>query len=110
MADNISSLLVGSIRKNERGDYINVSRSSYKGKEGIDIRNFYTNANGELAPTQKGVNINSELLGDVMALVLKAMSIEEFLDFSDTFEVEKARREMAGEVPEDEEETEDEEE
>lgn len=109
MADNISSLLVGSIRKNERGDYINVSRSSYKGKEGIDIRNFYTNANGELAPTQKGVNINSELLGDVMALVLQAMSIEEFLDFSDTFEVEKARREMAGEVPEDEEETEDEE-
>lgn len=108
MADNISSLLVGSVRKNERGDYINVSRSSYKGKEGIDIRNFYTNANGELAPTQKGVNINSELLGEVMSLVLKAMSIEEFLDFSDTFEVEKARREMVGEVPE-EEETEDEE-
>lgn len=107
MADNISSLLVGSVKKNERGDHINVSRSSYKGKEGIDIRNFYTNANGELAPTQKGVNINSELLGEVMALVLQAMSIEEFLDFSDTFEVEKARREMAGEVPE--EETEDEE-
>lgn len=109
MADNISSLLVGSIKKNERGDYINVSRSSYKGKEGIDIRNFYTNANGELAPTQKGVNINSELLGEVMALVLKVMSVEEFLDFSDTFEVEKARREMIGEVPEDEEITEDEE-
>ena len=38
-----------------------------------------------------------------MSLVLKAMSIEEFLDFSDTFEVEKARREMVGEVPEEEE-------
>jgi hypothetical protein len=98
--NDITSLLVGSIKKNERGDYINVSRSSYKGAEGIDIRNFYTNGEGELAPTQKGVNINSELLGEVMALVLKAMSIEEFLDFSDTFEVEKARREMTGEAPE----------
>ena len=98
----ITSLLVGSIKKNERGDCLNVSRSSYKGKEGVDIRNFYTNADGELAPTQKGVNISSELLGEVMALVLQAMSIEEFLDFSDTFEVEKARREMAGEAPEEE--------
>lgn len=100
--NDVSSILIGSVKKNERGDYINVSRSSYKGVEGVDIRNFYTNGDGELAPTQKGVNISSELLGEVMSLVLQAMSIEEFLDFSDTFEVEKARREMTGEAPEEE--------
>ena len=100
--NDASSILIGSVKKNERGDYINVSRSSYKGVEGVDIRNFYTNSDGDLAPTQKGVNISSELLGEVMSLVLQAMSIEEFLDFSDTFEVEKARREMTGEAPEEE--------
>ena len=91
--EEITSLLVGSIKKNERGDYVNVSRSSYKGKEGIDIRNFYTNSEGALAPTQKGININSEMINDVMALVLKAMSAEEFIDFEDVFEKEKKARE-----------------
>lgn len=38
-----------------------VSLSVFKGKTYIDFRLFYTDANGELAPTKKGVTITPEL-------------------------------------------------
>jgi hypothetical protein len=38
-----------------------VSLSVFKGKTYIDFRLFYTNADGELAPTKKGVTITPEL-------------------------------------------------
>ena len=38
-----------------------VSLSIFKGKTYIDFRLFYTDANGELAPTKKGVTITPEL-------------------------------------------------
>ncbi len=38
-----------------------VSLSVFKGKTYIDFRLFYEDANGELAPTKKGVTITPEL-------------------------------------------------
>lgn len=98
MAEKNTSTLVGAIKKNDRGDHIAVSRSTYGGSDGIDIRNYYTKEDGEIAPTQKGVKINTELVRDVMALILKAMTPEEFMDFEDVYEdIKKSREQEEGE-------------
>jgi hypothetical protein len=47
--------------KRNQEETIRISLSSFKGRTYIDIRTFYEDANGELAPTKKGVTITPEL-------------------------------------------------
>ena len=47
--------------KRNAEETVRVSLSVFKGKTYIDIRLFYTDANGELAPTKKGVTVTPEL-------------------------------------------------
>jgi Transcriptional Coactivator p15 (PC4) len=47
--------------KRNAEETMRVSLSVFKGKTYIDFRLFYTDANGELAPTKKGVTITPEL-------------------------------------------------
>ena len=51
--------------------------------ESIDIRTFYTNDDDELAPTQKGVRFNSEIIPQVVKALLDAMTTEEFADLEE---------------------------
>jgi hypothetical protein len=47
--------------KRNQEETLRISLSNFKGRTYIDIRMFYEDANGELAPTKKGVTITPEL-------------------------------------------------
>ncbi len=63
--------------KNGRESIV-MSESEYKGFDLIDIRTFYVDAAGELAPTRKGVTIRAEKLKDFIAtLTAFSLAVEE---------------------------------
>ena len=63
--------------KNERESIV-LSESEYKGFDLIDIRTFYVDAAGELAPTRKGITIRAEKLKDFIAtLTAFSLAVEE---------------------------------
>ena len=73
MSDKIQSTFV----KNGRESII-MSESEYKGYELIDIRTFYVDGAGELAPTRKGITIRAEKLQDFLeTLTTFAQAVEE---------------------------------
>ena len=53
--------------KRNSEDTLRISLSTFKGKNYIDIRLFYTDANGELQPTKKGVTLTPELWDEFRA-------------------------------------------
>jgi len=58
--------------KRNAEETLRVSLSLFKGKTYIDIRMFYEDPNGELAPTKKGVTITPELWDEFRAGVAAA--------------------------------------
>lgn len=75
-------LKVKSIKKNNKGEYIQIKRilNEKDNSESIDIRTMYTTEDGEIAPTKKGVRLNSELAVDVIANLFSCLSTEEISD------------------------------
>jgi hypothetical protein len=47
--------------KRNADDTLRISLSNFKGRTYVDIRLFYQDANGELAPTKNGVTVTPEL-------------------------------------------------
>lgn len=78
------------IQKNNRGDNIVVVKIKNKttGTESVDIRNYYTDDDGELKPTSKGIRLNMELAAEVVKAVLKSMHVVEVEDIFDEFREE----------------------
>lgn len=79
-ADKEEQKEIGLVKKNNRGEYIRVTRIIPKDKnklESLDIRLMYTADDDTVRPTVRGVRINSEILPEVIALILKGMSQEE---------------------------------
>ena len=73
---------VGSVKKNTRGEFFKVLKNEEKsGGNSIDIRVYYTKEDGELAPTKKGVYLNSEVAPEVMYLMFEAMDSSAKEDF-----------------------------
>ena len=73
MSDKIQSTFV----KNGRESIV-MSESEYKGFALIDIRTFYVDVAGELAPTRKGITIRAEKLQDfVNTLTAFAQAVED---------------------------------
>lgn len=71
---------IGLVRKNSRGEYIRVARvipEDSKKLESLDIRLMYTAEDGSIKHTTKGIRVNSELLPEVVSLIIKGMSQEE---------------------------------
>lgn len=48
-----------------RGEVLRVEISEYKGQTLFNIRIWYQDANGEFKPTQKGVAISPNLVGEL---------------------------------------------
>jgi len=46
-----------------------VAKSEFRGYEGIDIRKFYYDDEGELRPTRKGIWIRVELIDDIIEAI-----------------------------------------
>ena len=70
--------IIADIQKNNRGDYIRVTRIEGKDDYSVDVRNMYTNNDGEICFTQKGVRMNSENVVEVVVAMLKALNDEDF--------------------------------
>jgi hypothetical protein len=43
-----------------KGEFLRVMVSEYKGKKNLNIRIWYTDKDGHLKPTQKGITVNPE--------------------------------------------------
>jgi hypothetical protein len=50
---------------------IRVSRSTFKGRQFADLRTFVANQAGDLVPTQKGITVQLEQLGELELAVRK---------------------------------------
>lgn len=64
-------LHIADIQKNKT-EVIRVEISEYKGQKLINIRTWYTNDAGELAPTKKGVALSVEMFNDLKNALLLA--------------------------------------
>lgn len=81
--------VIGLIEKNNRGEYFQVSRIiPERGLESVDIRLMYTNNNDEIKPTQKGVRVNSETVGELVSTIIKALKPEELAEVMETMQLE----------------------
>jgi hypothetical protein len=58
--------------KRNADDTLRISLSNFKGRTYVDIRLFYQDANGELAPTKKGVTVTPELWDEFRAGIAAA--------------------------------------
>lgn len=74
--------VLAQIEKNSRGDVIQVSKITMVGRttESVDIRIMYTDDDGELRPTRKGVRFNSEQAAEVAAALVKNFISEDGLE------------------------------
>ena len=89
-ASNEERTELANIQKNNRGDHIVVTqiRNKNTGNESVDIRNYYTDDEGELKPTSKGIRFSAELTSDIVRAIFKSMHPIEVADvFSDFKEV-----------------------
>lgn len=79
---------VAQIDKNNRGDYMVVSKITNKntGTVSADIRQFYTDDNGKVAPTRKGTRVNTEILPDVIKALLQLLEPDELEDIGEIIE------------------------
>lgn len=83
-SDNEVREELANIKKNNRGDSLVVSKIQSNGNVYVDIRNFFINKDGVLAPTSKGVRINAELLTDVLAAAVKCLELDEIMDLEES--------------------------
>lgn len=58
-----------------KGEVIRVEISEYKGKKYLNLRVWYTDKEGELKPTQKGIAVAPELYEELKEAVLQAGSM-----------------------------------
>ena len=54
------------IKKNSRESIV-ISQTEFKGNDLVDMRIFFTNKDGDLSPTKKGVSIRLDKLDELVA-------------------------------------------
>lgn len=60
---------VGMIEKGK--DRIIVSQKEFKGKEYVDIRVYFENAEGDWIPTKKGISISYDNVDEIITILQK---------------------------------------
>lgn len=80
--------IIARVQKNSRGEYIQVSKIiPENGKaSSVDVRLMYTADDDEIKPTTKGVRLNSEIAGEVIVAMMKALDTEALIDIQDEME------------------------
>lgn len=74
-------VLVHAIKKNATSE-IRISYSEFEGHDYIDIREFFTTAQGELRPTRKGVTLPIRAYPELLRGVLELGGTLGFLDLA----------------------------
>ena len=71
---NDTEVVLNDFEKNDRGDYVRVTRiENEDGEYSFDIRNMYTK-DGVLSFTSKGVRVREDMAVDIVASIINAMS------------------------------------
>lgn len=72
MADGFwdNEIVLAEIDKNDRGEKIMVKKCEKKGKVYVDVRTFYVDKVGDLAPG-KGIALPAELVDEVVSAISK---------------------------------------
>jgi hypothetical protein len=65
-------ILVAEFWANRRGESLRVQLRMFEGVPLIDLRKFYTGAEGKLLPTKKGLSLVIRRLPDLAAAIVKA--------------------------------------
>jgi glutamate/tyrosine decarboxylase-like PLP-dependent enzyme len=78
MSEQTAEQLVAEIRKNDR-EVIRVSRTTYNGKELLDVRVWVVPAKtgGEGKPTKKGLTLRPETWSELAMAVMRSVLAEE---------------------------------
>lgn len=81
---NEQSVELKRIQKNNRGDYLVISKITSKtGNVSVDIRQYYTDDNDEVLPTKKGVRFNAESLMDIVVALSGALEDDEKIELAE---------------------------
>ncbi len=67
-------IVTGEFWRNRRGESVRVQLREYQGQALADVRVFYTNAEGKLTPTSKGVAVAIRKLPELTAAIGKALA------------------------------------
>jgi len=86
--DNDVQEVIKTIDKGSRGEKIRISRITSNPKNGnksvsVDIRNMYTDDNGEIKPTTKGLRLKSEMAAEVIVAMVEALGEDVKLDLKE---------------------------
>ena len=71
--------LYGEFQKNQN-EVIRGTRREFNGREFLDLRVFFKDAQGEFRPTRKGLAFDEELLDDLIELLQKMKGDSEIYD------------------------------
>jgi Transcriptional Coactivator p15 (PC4) len=79
-------IVVAEFWANRRGEAVRVQLREYEGQALIDVRRYYTGAEGKLLPTQKGLSLVVRRLPDLAAAIGKALNTARELKLIPTME------------------------
>lgn len=84
-SNNEERVELADIKKNDRGEFVKVAKITNKntGNSSVDIRNYYTTKEGEIAPTYKGVRFNTEMTPDIIRGIADSLEYDELEDLRD---------------------------
>ena len=87
-ASNEERTVLAEIEKGTKGDKIIISKikNIKTNNESIDIRLFYTNKEGELQATSKGVRFSTDVTNDVIVALQKAIATDSNTDAENAVE------------------------
>lgn len=73
------------IQKNNRGEFIVASKikNTSNGNTSLDIRQYYTNEEGVVCPTSKGIRLNAELALELTSGIVEILEANELMDLRD---------------------------
>lgn len=82
-AENFDEETIGSVEL-KNGNNVTVKKVTTKssGEEAIDIRRMYTDDNGEVRPTSKGIRVSMECIPELLGYIVKALSREALYDIN----------------------------
>jgi Transcriptional Coactivator p15 (PC4) len=66
-------VIVAEFWANRRGESVRIQLREFEGLALVDLRRHYTNADGKMAPTKKGISIAVTRLPDLNRAVAKAL-------------------------------------
>jgi hypothetical protein len=66
-------MVIGDIERNPT-EVVRVSVSEYKGRKYVDLRIYFKNAEGEWAPTKKGVTVQPDKVEEMLGLLKQAQA------------------------------------